>query len=113
MSTLAHTLIEAGLRHRLVTARILAGLLGPGEARRYGLVNRALEDRQTALIASPLRALMDLVALRRCEWQGLLQEVAHQDLASNFFALKIHALLCRGFLKGRGCRAVLRQRQKP
>ena len=27
-------------------------------------------------------------------------EVAHQDLASNF-ALKIHALLCRGFLKGR------------
>ena len=93
MSTLAHTLIEAGLRHRLVTARILAGLLGPGEARRYGLVNRALEDRQTALIASPLRALM--------------------DLASNFFALKIHALLCRGFLKGRGCRAILGQRQKP
>ena len=31
----------------------------------------ALEDRQTALIASPLRALMDLVALRRCQWQGL------------------------------------------
>ncbi len=28
-------------------------------------------------------------------------EVRHQDLASNF-ALKIHALLCRGFLKGRG-----------
>lgn len=27
-------------------------------------------------------------------------EVCHQDLASNF-ALKIHALLCRGFLKGR------------
>ena len=27
-------------------------------------------------------------------------EVAHQDLASNF-ALKIHALLCRGFVKGR------------
>ncbi|MEX1251620.1 MAG: nucleotidyl transferase AbiEii/AbiGii toxin family protein [Hyphomonas sp.] len=27
-------------------------------------------------------------------------EVQHQDLASNF-ALKIHALLCRGFLKGR------------
>ena len=27
-------------------------------------------------------------------------EVRHQDLASNF-ALKIHALLCRGFLKGR------------
>ena len=106
MSTLAHTLIEAGLRHRLVIARILAGLLGPGEARRYGLVNRALEDRQTALIASPLRALMDLVALRRCEWQGLawLSE-----------GLRVEALagLSRGFLKGRGCRAVLRQRQKP
>ncbi len=27
-------------------------------------------------------------------------KVAHQDLASNF-ALKIHALLCRGFVKGR------------
>jgi predicted nucleotidyltransferase component of viral defense system len=27
-------------------------------------------------------------------------EVCHQDLASNF-ALKIHALLCRGFIKGR------------
>ena len=27
-------------------------------------------------------------------------EVCHQDLASNF-ALKIHAILCRGFLKGR------------
>ena len=27
-------------------------------------------------------------------------EVRHQDLSSNF-ALKIHALLCRGFLKGR------------
>ncbi|MCQ8186510.1 nucleotidyl transferase AbiEii/AbiGii toxin family protein [Parvularcula maris] len=27
-------------------------------------------------------------------------EVRHQDLASNF-ALKVHALLCRGFLKGR------------
>ena len=29
-------------------------------------------------------------------------EVCHQDLGSNF-ALKIHALLCRGFLKGRDC----------
>ena len=56
MSTLANALIEAGLRHRLVTERTLAGLLGPGKARRYGLVNRAL---------------MDLVALRRCAWQGL------------------------------------------
>jgi len=27
-------------------------------------------------------------------------EVCHQDLGSNF-ALKLHALLCRGFLKGR------------
>lgn len=170
MSTLADALIEAGLRHRLVTERTLAGLLGSGKARRYGLVNRALKDgslirlkrglytlsdrhrstpphayaiaqalrpgsyvsletalgyhgwipevvfetasivpgrksfatrhprygrftfsplavnryrflisvqrivlegRQTALIASPLRALMDLVALRRCAWQGL------------------------------------------
>ena len=170
MSTLADKLIEAGLRNRLVTSRTLAGLLGPGEARRYGLVNRALKNgslirlkrglytlserhrstpphpyaiaqalrpgsyisletalnhhgwipeavfetasiapgrksfvtdhprygrftfaplavnryqflrgvqrvtlagRQTALIASPLRALMDLVALRRTEWQGL------------------------------------------
>src|SRR3546814_2066680 len=31
-------------------------------------------------------------------------EVRHQDLASNF-ALKIHALLCRGFLKGRDWRS--------
>ena len=108
MRTLAHTLIEAGLRHRLVTARILADLLGPGEARRYGLVNRALEDRQTALIASPLRALMDLVALRRCEWQGLAW-------LSEGLRVEAEALagLSRGVLKGRGCRAVLRQRQKP
>ena len=170
MSTLADKLIEAGLHNRLVTNRTLASLLGPGEARRYGLVNRALKDgslirlkrglytlserhrstpphayaiaqalrpgsyvsletalshhgwipeavfetaslapgrksfetdhprygrftfaplaatryqflrgvqrvtladHQTALIASPLRALMDLVARRRIEWQGL------------------------------------------
>ena len=35
MSALADTLIEAGLRHRLVAVRTLAGW--PGEARRYGL----------------------------------------------------------------------------
>jgi hypothetical protein len=35
------------------------------------LVLRQQVDKQTMLIAGPLRALMDLVCLRKMEWQGL------------------------------------------
>lgn len=35
------------------------------------LVARHKLDRQTVLVAEPLRALMDLVCLRKLEWQGL------------------------------------------
>lgn len=35
------------------------------------LVNRAQLDGQSAFIASPIRALMDLVCFRKLEWQGL------------------------------------------
>ncbi|MCP4335816.1 MAG: hypothetical protein GY785_24480 [Gammaproteobacteria bacterium] len=35
------------------------------------LVSRETFDRQAMLVARPLRALMDLVCLRKVEWQGL------------------------------------------
>ncbi len=35
------------------------------------LVERVTNDEQTMLIASPIRALMDLVCLRKLEWQGV------------------------------------------
>ena len=35
------------------------------------LVTRETINRQTVLVARPLRALMDLVCLRKLEWQGL------------------------------------------
>jgi len=35
------------------------------------LVGRETINRQTGLVARPLRALMDLVCLRKLEWQGL------------------------------------------
>ena len=35
------------------------------------LIERRQFGSQTALVAKPLRALMDLVALRKLEWQGL------------------------------------------
>lgn len=44
MNALANTIVEAGWQDRLITDRALRDLLGPGDARRYGLVNRALKD---------------------------------------------------------------------
>ncbi|MGQ0800248.1 MAG: type IV toxin-antitoxin system AbiEi family antitoxin domain-containing protein [Pseudomarimonas sp.] len=35
------------------------------------LIERLVLDEQVALVASPLRALMDLVCLRKQEWQGI------------------------------------------
>jgi hypothetical protein len=35
------------------------------------LVSRESVNRQTVLVAQPLRALMDLVCLRKLEWQGI------------------------------------------
>ena len=43
MSTLAHTLIEAGLRHRLVTARILAGPQQTGNTSVFGGFDQTIE----------------------------------------------------------------------
>lgn len=34
-------------------------------------VERVINDKQAMLVASPIRALMDLVCLRKLEWQGL------------------------------------------
>jgi len=44
MSKLVQTLKDAGYAHRLFTDRQLARLVDGGDARRYGLVNRALKD---------------------------------------------------------------------
>lgn len=44
MSTLAQQVAEAGLADRILSERQLGNLLGGGDARRYGLVNRALKD---------------------------------------------------------------------
>jgi hypothetical protein len=35
------------------------------------MVARITIDRQTMLVARPLRALLDMVCLRKLEWQGL------------------------------------------
>ena len=45
------------------------------------LVNREQINKQTMLVARPIRALMDLVCLRKAEWQGMkwLQESLRID----------------------------------
>jgi hypothetical protein len=59
MSKLVQTLKDAGYEHRLFTDRQLARLLGVGDARRYGLVNRALKDGSLTRIKRGLYALGD------------------------------------------------------
>lgn len=44
MSSLAQQVIAAGLADRILSERQLGNLLGGGNARRYGLVNRAIKD---------------------------------------------------------------------
>ena len=44
MSTLVEQVLAAGLGKSVFTERQLSEILGGGDARRYGLVNRALED---------------------------------------------------------------------
>ncbi len=44
MSSLAQQVSAAGLADHILSERQLANLLGGGDARRYGLVNRALKD---------------------------------------------------------------------
>jgi hypothetical protein len=44
MSSLANTVVAAGLADRIITERQLRDLLGGADGRRYGLVNRALKD---------------------------------------------------------------------
>ena len=44
MSALAQKVAAAGLADRIISERTLRDLLGDGDARRYGLVNRALRD---------------------------------------------------------------------
>lgn len=41
------------------------------EGRFLELVSRVLIGQQTVLVASPIRALLDLVCLRKQEWQGI------------------------------------------
>src|SRR3546814_17103622 len=44
MSSLAQQITAAGLADHILSERQLGRLLGGGDARRYGLVNRALKD---------------------------------------------------------------------
>src|SRR3546814_1040998 len=44
MSSLAQQITAAGLADHILSERQLGNLLGGGDARRYGLVNRALKD---------------------------------------------------------------------
>jgi hypothetical protein len=44
MSSLAHQVSVTGLKNRVFTERQLGEALGGGDARRYGLVNRAIKD---------------------------------------------------------------------
>tara|TARA_R110002126_G_scaffold160931_1_gene308722 strand:- start:800 stop:1492 length:693 start_codon:yes stop_codon:yes gene_type:complete len=57
MSKLVQTLKDAGYAHRLFTDRQLARLVDGGDARRYGLVNRALKDGSLTRIKRGLYAL--------------------------------------------------------
>ena len=63
MSSLAQQITAAGLADHILSERQLGNLLGGGDARRYGLVNRALKDgsllrvkRGTYLLAKRYRA---------------------------------------------------------
>src|SRR3546814_13155719 len=62
MSSLAQQITAAGLADHILSERQLGNLLGGGDARRYGLVNRALKDgsllrvkRGTYLLANRYR----------------------------------------------------------
>ena len=44
MKTLAEKISAAGLQNRVFTDRQLADIVGGGDARRYGLVNRAIKN---------------------------------------------------------------------
>ena len=59
MGALANTIVEAGWQDRLITDKTLIGLLGPGDARRYGLVNRALKDGSLVRLKRGLYTLSD------------------------------------------------------
>src|SRR3546814_17155551 len=63
MSSLAQQIPAAGLAAHILSERQLGNLLGGGDARRYGLVNRELKDgsllrvkRGTSLLAKRYRA---------------------------------------------------------
>ncbi|MGD9811722.1 MAG: hypothetical protein AB7U35_10385 [Sphingobium sp.] len=63
MSSLAEQVSAAGLADHILSERQLSDLLGGGDARRYGLVNRALKDgslirvkRGTYLLGRPYRS---------------------------------------------------------
>jgi predicted transcriptional regulator of viral defense system len=64
MNVLANKIVESNLAERIFDERQLADIIGGSEARRYGLVNRALKD--DALIRVK-RGLYMLDARYRCE----------------------------------------------
>jgi hypothetical protein len=57
MSKLTQALTDAGYANRLITDRQLARAVGGGDARRYGLVNRALKDGSLTRIRRGLYTL--------------------------------------------------------
>lgn len=59
METLTETLREAGYQNRILTEKQLARLLGGADARRYGLVNRALKAGELVRIRRGLYVLAD------------------------------------------------------
>src|SRR3546814_11016461 len=66
MSSLAQQITAAGLADHILSERQLGRLLGGGDARRYGLVNRALKDgsllrvkRGTYLLGRDFRSLSE------------------------------------------------------
>ncbi|MEY2926624.1 MAG: hypothetical protein RL367_1101 [Pseudomonadota bacterium] len=86
---MAHSVRQAVLSDNSITSQLDLAFVGAG--RRKTIKIRLEIDTNPPQYSGEARSFLDFPSDF---------EVRHQDLSSNF-ALKIHALLCRGYLKGR------------
>lgn len=93
MSSLANQVSESGLKNRIFTERQLGEVLGGGEARRYGLVNRAIKD------GSLIRLKRGTYMLARSDRDGLVHpfSVAQALLPGSYISFE-SALAYHGWI---------------
>ena len=90
MSSLAQQVSASVLRDRVFNERQLSELLGGGNARRYGLVNRALKD------GSLIRLKRGVYTLAKAHRSAPVHTFA---VAQAIFPLKARWLTMAGFLR--------------